>query len=91
MVYRWQSALLQRGHLGGKHCKANITQNQQQDWNEAVAGAQAGTLTVDGILLKKVKHFKYLGRSVVGTLMPGAIYESCQGAKALYLHLYLDY
>ena len=52
---------LQRSHIGDKQCKANIKQNQHQVRNEAVAGAQPRTFTIDGVVLKKVKNFKYLG------------------------------
>ena len=52
---------LQCGHIGGKQCKANIKRNQQWARNEAAAGAQARTFTIDGVVLKKVEHFIYLG------------------------------
>lgn len=38
--------------------------NQQRAQNEAVAGAQARTFIIDGVVLKKVKNFKYLGRQI---------------------------
>ena len=50
--------------MGGRQCKANIQQNQQRERNEAVAGAQARTFTIDGTVLKKVENFKYLGRQI---------------------------
>ena len=55
---------LQRGHTGSKQCKANIRKNQQREQNEAAAGAQARTFTIDGVTLKKVENFKYLGRQI---------------------------
>ena len=55
---------LQRGHIDNKQCKANILQNQQRERNEAAARAQARTFTIDGIVLKKVENFKYLGRQI---------------------------
>ena len=55
---------LQRGHIGNKQCNANIIQNQQWERDEAAAGAQARTFTIDGVVLKKVKNFKYLGRQI---------------------------
>ena len=55
---------LQRGHIGNKQCKANIQQNQQRERNEAAARAQARTFTIDGVVLKKVENFNYLGRQI---------------------------
>ena len=55
---------LQQGHIGNKQCKANIRQNQQRERNEAAARAQARTSTIDGVVLKKVENFKYLGRQI---------------------------
>ena len=55
---------LQRGHVSGKQCVANIRRNQQRERDEAAAGAQARTFTIDGVTLKKVENFKYLGRQV---------------------------
>ena len=52
---------LQRGHISGKQSKANIMQNQQRVRNEATAGAQARTFNNEGVVLKKVENFKYLG------------------------------
>ena len=43
---------------------ANIRGNQQRERDEAAAGAQARTFTIDGVTLKKVENFKYLGRQV---------------------------
>ena len=51
-------------HEGGKQCKANIRKNQQRERNEAAAGAQARTFTIDGVTLKKVENFKYLGHQI---------------------------
>ena len=50
---------LKCGHIGGKQCKTKIRQNQQQVPNEAVAEAQARTVNIDGVVLKKVENFKY--------------------------------
>ena len=50
--------------MGGRQCKANIQRNQQRERNEAAAGAQARTFTIDDIVLKKVENFKYLGRQI---------------------------
>ena len=55
---------LQCGHVGGRQCKANIRRNQQRERDEAAAGAQARTFTIDGVVLKKVENFKYLGRQI---------------------------
>ena len=55
---------LQRGHAGGKQCKANIIQNPKRAQNEAAVGAQVRTFTIDGVVLKKVENFKYLGRQI---------------------------
>ena len=55
---------LQCGHVGGRQCKANITLNQQRERDEEAAEAQARIFTIEGVLLKKVKHFKYLGRQI---------------------------
>ena len=55
---------LQRGHIGSRQCKANIQRNQQRERNEAAARAQARTFTIDGVVLKKVENFKYLGRQI---------------------------
>ena len=55
---------LQRGHIGNKQCKANIRRNQQRERNEAAARAQARTFTIDGVVLKKVENFEYLGRQI---------------------------
>ena len=46
---------LRCGHTGGKQCKANIRTNQQRERNEAVAGAQARTFTIDDCVLNKFK------------------------------------
>ena len=43
---------------------ANIRRNQQQERDEAATGAQARTFTIDGVTLKKVENFKYLGRQI---------------------------
>ena len=50
--------------MGDKQCKANIQRNQQRKQNEAAAGAQARTFTIDDIVLKKVEKFKHLGRQI---------------------------
>ena len=50
--------------MGGKQCKANIQRNQQRERNEAAAGAQTRTFTIDDTVLKKVENFKYLGRQI---------------------------
>ena len=55
---------LQCGHVGSRQCKANIRRNQQRERDEAAAGAQARTFTIDGVVLKKVENFKYLGRQI---------------------------
>ena len=55
---------LQRVYTGGKQCKANVRQNQQRVWNEAAAGAQTRTFIIDGVVLKNVEKFKYLGRQI---------------------------
>ena len=57
---------LQRSHIGNKQCKVNIQRNQQRERNEAAARAQARTFTIDGVVLKKVEKFKYLGRQISG-------------------------
>ena len=52
------------------HCNAatsatgNIRRNQQRERDEAAAGAQARTFTIDGVVLKKVENFKYLGHQI---------------------------
>ena len=43
---------------------ANIRRNHQRERNEAAAGAQTRTFTIDDIVLKKVENFKYLGRQI---------------------------
>ena len=79
---------LQRGHLGGKHCKANIRRNRQRERNEVAAGAQARAFTIDDYVLKKVENFKYLGRHISSRDSDSRqYYESFQGAKALFSHL----
>ena len=50
--------------MGGRQCKANIRRNLQRERNEAAAGAQARTFTIDDCVLKKVENFKYLGRQI---------------------------
>ena len=52
---------LQCGHIGGNQCKASIIQNQQWVQNKAAARIQAKTFTIDGVVLKKVENFEYLG------------------------------
>ena len=41
-----------------------ITLNQQRERDEAAAGTQARTFTIDGVVLKKVENFKYLGLQI---------------------------
>jgi len=55
---------LRRGHVSGPQCKANKRRKQQRERNEVAAGAQARTFTIDGVTLKKVENFKYLGRQI---------------------------
>ena len=69
---------LQCGHVGGRQCKANIRRNRQRERNEAAAGAQARTFTIDDIVLKKVDNFKYLRRQI-------SIWDS--DAPALFMNL----
>ena len=69
---------LQCGHVGGRQCKANMTLNQQREQDEAAAGAQARTFTIKGVVLKKVKNFKYLGHQIS---------SRDSGAPALFMNL----
>ena len=55
---------LQCGHIGDKQSKVSIRQNQQWVQNKAAAGAQARIFTINGVVLKKVENFKYLGRQI---------------------------
>ena len=41
-----------------------MTLNQQRERDEAAAGAQVRPFTIDGVVLKKVENFKYLGRQI---------------------------
>ena len=55
---------LRRGHEGSKSCKTNVRRNRQRERKQAAAAAHARVFTIDGIELKKVENFKYLGRQI---------------------------
>ena len=56
-----------RGHKGSRLCKATIIQQQQWEHRVAAAQAQLQVFTINGVDLKKVENFKYLGRQICHT------------------------
>ena len=50
--------------LAAGNVRPMITLNQQRERDEAAAGAQARTFTIEVVVLKKVENFKYLGHHI---------------------------
>ena len=78
---------LQCDHMGGRQCKANIRRNQQRERNEAAAGAQARTFTIDdSVVCWPYTACRPCGRTTVNGVTP--IYHTPYSKKVHY-HLLL--
>ena len=64
VVCRCHSIHCNAARLAAGNVGPVITLNQQRERDEAAAGTQARTFTIDGVVLKKIENFKYSGLQI---------------------------
>ena len=76
---------LSQNHKGSKMCRRNISLSCQHIRKDVAAAAQLQVITINGVNLKKIENFRYLGRQICDTDLgsPALFMNLCKARKRL--------